>query len=100
MAEDRKKKSDDRVPVTLLFFRALIGLYLIWLAYGLRKTALSGAEGSLPMLAAMIVFAAVGAALVIMSVKKYLRWEFLLPGSEDVTEEDVPEEKAPDSDKG
>ena len=63
MAEEKKKKGAGRIPVTLLFFRGLIGCYLVWLGWGLRKTALSGQEGSLPMLAAMILFIAVGASL-------------------------------------
>ncbi len=89
MAGEKKRKSSGRVPVTLLFFRGLIGMYLIWLGWGLRGTALSGKEGSLPMLAAMILFIAVGAALAGVSVVKYQRREFLLPGSEDMTEEEI-----------
>ena len=114
MAEEKKKKRTGRVPVTLLFFRGLIGCYLVWLGWGLRKTALSGKEGSLPMLAAMILFIAVGASLAVISLIKYQRREFLLPGSEDLTEEEItdgaessaasetedPEKNAPDTDKG
>ena len=114
MAEEKKKKGAGRIPVTLLFFRGLIGCYLVWLGWGLRKTALSGKEGSLPMLAAMILFIAVGGALVVFSLIKYQRREFLLPGSEDLTDEEItdeaegsaaseanaPEENAPDADKG
>ena len=65
MAEQKKKKQGGRIPVTLLFFRGLIGCYLVWLGWGLRKTALSGEEGSLPMLAAMILFIA-GSVLISM----------------------------------
>ena len=114
MAEEKKKKGAGRIPVTLLFFRGLIGCYLVWLGWGLRKTALSGKEGSLPMLAAMILFIAVGGALAVFSLIKYQRREFLLPGSEDLTDEEItdeaegsaaseanaPEENAPDADKG
>ena len=89
MAEEKKKKSTGRIPVTLLFFRGLIGCYLVWLGWGLRKTALSGEEGSLPMLAAMILFIAVGGALAVFSLIKYQRREFLLPGSEDLTDEEI-----------
>ena len=114
MAEEKKKKSTGRIPVTLLFFRGLIGCYLVWLGWGLRKTALSGEEGSLPMLAAMILFIAVGGALAVFSLIKYQRREFLLPGSEDMTDEEItdeaegsaaseanaPEGNAPDADRG
>ncbi len=91
MADNQKRKSKNRVPVALLFFRALIGLYLMWLGWGLRGTALSGKEGSLPILAAMILFIAVGGWLTAVSVIKYQRREFLLPGSEDMTEEEIQE---------
>lgn len=114
MAEQKKKKHGGRVPVTLLFFRGLIGCYLVWLGWGLRKTALSGSEGSLPMLAAMILFIAAGAALALFSLVKYQRREFLLPGSEDLTDEEImdeaegsvpsetadPEDNAPDTERG
>ena len=103
MAEQKKKRRGRRIPVTLLFFRGLIGCYLIWLGWGLRKTALSGNEDSLPMLAAMILFIAVGAALALFSLIKYQRREFLLPGSEDLADEEItddPEESTPDTDKG
>lgn len=114
MAEEKKKKRTGRIPVTLLFFRGLIGCYLVWLGWGLRKTALSGNEGSLPFLAAMILFIAVGASLAVISLVKYQRREFLLPGSEDLTDEEItdeaegsassetddPERNAPDIDKG
>ena len=89
MAEKGKRKRVHRVPLTLLFFRGLIGLYLVWLAWGLRKTAFSGQEGSLPVLAAMIVFGAAGIAVTALSVIKYLRREFLLPGSEDLEFEET-----------
>ena len=89
MAEEKKKNSAGRIPVTLLFFRGLIGCYLVWLGWGLRKTALSGNEGSLPMLAAMVLFIAVGGALALYSLIKYQRREFLLPGSEDLTDEEI-----------
>ncbi len=89
MAEEKKKKGAGRIPVTLLFFRGLIGCYLVWLGWGLRKTALSGNEGSLPMLAAMVLFIAVGGALALYSLIKYQRREFLLPGSEDLTDEEI-----------
>ena len=77
MAEEKKKKRSGRVPVTLLFFRGLIGCYLVWLGWGLRKTALSGKEGSLPMLAAMILFIAVGGAMDISGA----RFTVLIDGS-------------------
>ena len=89
MAEEKKKKGAGRSPVTLLFFRGLIGCYLVWLGWGLRKTALSGNEGSLPMLAAMVLFIAVGGALALYSLIKYQRREFLLPGSENLTDEEI-----------
>lgn len=92
MAEEKKKKRTGRVPVTLLFFRGLIGCYLVWLGWGLRKTALSGKDGSLPMLAAMVLFMAVGAALALFSLVKYQRREFLLPGSEDLTDGEITDE--------
>ena len=41
------------------------------------------------MLAAMVLFIAVGGALALYSLIKYQRREFLLPGSEDLTDEEI-----------
>ena len=41
------------------------------------------------MLAAMVLFIAVGGALALYSLIKYQRREFLLPGSENLTDEEI-----------
>ena len=73
----KKKPAKDLQLVVML--RAAGGAYLLYLAWGLREADFSG-TGILYLLG-MIVFALVGAALVIWSGLQLYRGDYLLPGA-------------------
>lgn len=78
-APNRKKS-----PQIVLVLRAAGGAYLLYLAWDLREAVF--AENGTLFLVAAAVFALVGAALVITSVRLLVKGEFLRPwetGAED-----------------
>lgn len=76
MSQKKKPPKDLQLVVML---RAAGGAYLLYLAWGLREADFSG-SGILYLLG-MIVFALVGAALVIWSCVQLYRGDYLLPGA-------------------
>lgn len=80
----------NRVRYTLY---AAAGFYLIYLAYGLFKQLKNGAGNEkMIMIIAMVVFAAAGAAIAVMGLKKGF-----LAGQDGYMEEEELSENAPDS---
>ena len=58
---------------TLLAIRAIVGGYVIYLAYQLVT---SGDKMSIPIWAAVVVFIIAGAALIVLSVKHFICGEY------------------------
>lgn len=75
MDQEKKKTANPQVSAVL---RAVVGAYLLYLAWGLREAAFSG-EGIVYLLF-MIVFALAGAALLFFSVRQLYREGLLFPG--------------------
>ena len=92
MNQEKKRPTDPQIKVVL---RAIVGAYLLYLAWGLREAVLSG-EGLVSLLF-MVVFALAGAALLFFSVRQLYRRDFLYPGQspEDFDREEEEEEDDP-----
>lgn len=87
MNRQPKKPSND--PQIIVVLRVVAGVYLLYLAWGLREAAgLSGM--GIVFLLGMIVFALAGAILLFFSVRKLYRRDFLYPWQtpEDFKDED------------
>lgn len=95
--DQKKKPSKD--PQIIVLLRAIGGAYLLYLAWGLRDADFSGK--GIVFLIALIVFAVVGAALLIFSVRQLIRGDYLRPGqSPDSGEDTEPEpETEPEEDR-
>ena len=89
MDQEKKKPRDPQIMPVL---RAVVGAYLLYLAWGLREAAFSG-EGVVYLLF-MIVFALAGAALLFFSVRQsYRNFSYPEPSSEEPDGDGESEEK-------
>lgn len=88
MQEAPKRNKQSQLTLIL---RTACGAYLLYLAWGLAEATFSG--GHPGYLAALILFALVGAALVFISGRHLLKGEFLRPG--ETGEDEQPPEDAP-----
>ena len=73
--DQRPKSPSD--PQILVLLRAVVGAYLLYLAWDLHNSA----RGVLYLLC-MAVFALAGTALLFFSVRKLLRGDYLVPGAD------------------
>ncbi|MGE4277405.1 MAG: hypothetical protein AB7E30_09575 [Lawsonibacter sp.] len=89
-----KKQTRKHIPQLTLILRSVGGAYLLYLAWSLRQAAFS--DGKIGYLAALIVFALVGAALLAHSVRLLAKGEFLRPW--ELPEDDGEEENMHESD--
>lgn len=82
----KQMKQTEKRPVTQLnlLLRAVIGGYLLYLAYALRNDF-----GSIPFTIAIVVFSAAGVVLVANSLKRLYRMDYFIPGAEE-EEENLP----------
>lgn len=92
----KKEHTNDYPPQITLLLRIVGGAYLLYLAWGLRIPAFSDEHGALYGISA-IVFAVVGAALCVISIRAVSRGEYKLPYEAD---ESAPDENADRLDKG
>jgi len=85
-----RKANRRKIPQISLILRCAAGAYLLYLVWDLREAAFL--ERQPLILAAVIVFALAGAALLVLSLPPLIHGDFLRPGET----EEPPDEPADD----